>query len=319
MFQPLPQKQVGKTRLRVPIMGLGTAHIAGFYGTDHPADKREAQAVKIVQLALESGMNFLDTAPLYKTEHYLGTALRGVPRDSYVIATKVGRLLKPDGDFSFNYSRDEILKSLEISLKNLKMDYVDILHIHDADDHYEIALNESFPALAELRSQGVIKAVGAGMNQWQMLADFARNADFDCFLLAGRYTLIEQTSLDALKLFHEKRISIFPGGVYNTGILATGAKQGAKYQYREAPPEILEKVRRIQAICDRYDVPLNAAAVQFVNAHPAVTSMVIGADSPEQIINNRKTLDVSIPAAFWSDLRAEGLVDPAAPLPGGVH
>lgn len=312
MSQSLPLNRVGKTNLYVPVMGLGTAHIAGYSGS---GKMLEAQAPKIVHLALEHGMNFLDTAPLYGTEKYLGIALEGIPRENYIIQTKVGRIRQPDGSFSYSYKRDEILKSLEISLKTLKIDYVDTLLIHDPDDHYEIALKEAFPALAELRSQGVVKAIGAGMNQWQMEADFARDADPDCFLLAGRYTLLEQTSLDTLNTFAEKKISIFAGGVYNSGILATGATKDAKYQYDTAPPAIVEKVRRIQAVCDRYNVPLNAAAVQFVRAHPAVASIVLGADSPEQILENRNTLDVLIPAAFWSDLKSEGLIEAGAPVP----
>lgn len=315
MSQPIPTNQVGKTSLRVPVMGLGTAHIAGYFGSEQMS---EAQAVKIVHLALENGINFLDTAPLYQTEKYLRTALAGIPRGSYTLQTKVGRILQPDGRFSFSYKRDEILKSLEISLKTLKIDYVDTLLIHDPDDHYQIALKEAFPTLAELRSQGVIKAIGAGMNQWQMLADFARDADPDCFLLAGRYTLLEQTSLDAMNTFARKKISIFAGGVYNSGILATGATKDAKYQYAPPPPAIVEKVSRIQAVCDRYNVPLNAAAVQFVRAHPAVASIVLGADSPAQIPENLNTLSVPIPAAFWSDLQSEGLIEPGAPVPQAV-
>lgn len=313
MLHSLPSKQVGNTDLYVPVIGLGTAHIAGYFGGDGPS---EAMAVESVHKALENGMTLLDTAPLYRTEQYLGKALQGVPRSSFIISTKVGRLLQADGSFSFSYSRDEILKSLEISLKLLKLDTVDILHIHDADNHYDIALKEAFPTLAELRSQGVVKAVGAGMNQWQMLADFAHEADFDCFLLAGRYTLIEQSSLGALELFQEKRISIFAGGVFNSGILATGAKDGAKYQYAPAPPHIMEKVHCLQALCDRHDVPLNAAAVHFVLAHPAIATAVLGADSPEQVIANRKLIDTPIPPAFWADLRQEGLVAEAVPLPG---
>ena len=298
--------QVGQTDLKVSRIGLGTAHIGK--GTT-------AQAVAIVQRALELGITFLDTAPLYKTEPYLGEALAGVPRDSYVLATKVGRLPDGKGGFTFNFSRDEVMQSIENSLNALKIDRIDILHIHDPDDHYHQALNEAFPTLAELRSQGVIKAVGARMNQWQMLADFARDADFDCFLLAGRYTLLEQTSLDALKLFQEKRISVFAGGVYNSGILATGDTETATYQYQLAPPQIREKTRRLETVCQRHNVPLNAAAVQFVAAHPAITSLIIGADQVEQVEANLTALNVPIPAAFWDDIRAAGLIESGAPTP----
>lgn len=306
MPEQLPLAQVGQTDLKVTRIGLGTAHIGK--GTD-------AHAVAIVQKALESGITFLDTAPLYNTERFLGLALQGIPRASYVLATKVGRLPDGQGGFTFNFSREDVLRSIDNSLNALKIDRIDILHIHDPDDHYQQALDEAFPTLADLRSQGVIKAVGSGMNQWQMLADFARNADFDCFLLAGRYTLLEQTSLDALELFGQKRISVFPGGVYNSGILATGATANATYNYRLAPPEIMNKARRLEAICSKHNVPLNAAAVQFVDAHPSVTSLIIGADQVEQIEQNINALYVPIPAAFWDDVRAEGLIEAGAPTP----
>ena len=306
MSEKLPLVQVGQTDLRVSRIGLGTAHVGK--GTD-------AHGVAIIQKALEVGMTFLDTAPLYKTERYLGLALAGVPRDSYVLATKVGRLPDGQGGFTFNFSREDILRSIDNSLNTLKIDRIDILHIHDPDDHYRQALDEAFPTLAELRSQGVIKAVGSGMNQWQMLADFARNADFDCFLLAGRYTLLEQTSLDALELFGQKKMSVFPGGVYNSGILATGATANATYNYRTAPPEIMNKAKRLEAVCAKHDVPLNAAAVQFVAAHPSVTSLVIGADQVEQVEENLKALYVPIPIAFWDDVRAEGLIEANTPTP----
>ena len=306
MVTEIPKVRVGTTDLEVKRMGLGTAHIG---------KHSETEAVAIVQKALELGINFIDTAPLYKTEPYLGIALQGVPRDSYVLATKIGRLPDGQGGFTFNYSRDEVMQSIENSLNALKIDSIDILHIHDADNHYQQALDEAFPTLAELRSQGVIKAVGAGMNQWEMEAEFAKNADFDCFLLAGRYTLLEQTSLDALKLFQEKNIGVFAGGVYNSGILATGATSNATYNYSIAPPEIMNKAKRLEAVCTRHNVPLNAAAVQFIWAHPAYTSLIIGADRADQVADNLKTLDVEIPAAFWQDLRAEGLIEAEAPLP----
>jgi D-threo-aldose 1-dehydrogenase len=308
MFEKPSLVQVGQTDLKVSRIGLGTAHVGK--GTD-------AHGVAIIQKALELGITFLDTAPLYNTERYLGLALAGVPRDSYVLATKVGRLPDGSGGFSFDFSREGVLRSIDNSLNMLKIDRIDILHIHDPDNHYRQALDEAFPTLAELRSQGVIKAVGSGMNQWQMLADFARNADFDCFLLAGRYTLLEQTSLGALELFGQKKMSVFPGGVYNSGILATGATANATYNYHLAPPEIMNKAKRLEAVCARHNVPLNAAAVQFVNAHPSVTSLIIGADQVEQVEQNLKALYVPIPAAFWDDLRAEGLIEPDAPTPKG--
>ncbi len=197
----------------------------------------------------------------------------------------------------------------------MNTDYVDILHIHDPDNHQREALETAFPALAELRSQGVIKAIGSGMNQWQMLEHFARNADFDVFLLAGRYTLLEQTSLDFLQLCQAKGIGIFLGGVYNSGILASDLQAGAKYNYADAPEPIMVKARAIKALCDQYGVPLNVAALQFARAHPAVTALVVGAVSPAEVKTNLHSLGVAVPAALWQDLQVQGLIETDAPVP----
>jgi D-threo-aldose 1-dehydrogenase len=242
--------------------------------------------------------------------------LQGVPRSEYVLSTKVGRLVdgKP-GPLPFDYSRDGVLRSLDESLKRLKLDYVDLLLIHDPDDHAEEALEEAFPTLDELRSQGVIRGVGSGMNQWQVLTRFAQEADFDCFLLAGRYTLLEQTSLDFLELCRSKGIGILLGGVFNSGILATGAVEGAMFQYAPAPPAILQKTAAIEALCAQYGVALNAAALQFAQAHPAISSLVIGAISPDEIAANLAARQVHIPPALWDDLVGAGLIDAASPLP----
>ena len=217
----------------------------------------------------------------------------------------------------FDYSRDAVLRSFESSLERLGIDRIDIVLIHDPDDHQHEALETAFPTLAELRSQGVIGAIGAGMNQWQMLAHFARNADFDCFLLAGRYTLLEQTALDDfLPLCVEKQISVFTGGVYNSGILALGPDHpAATYNYAPAPPEIADRARRIAAVCDRHGVPLQVAAANFPLGHPAVTALLIGGESPTQFSETVAALRTPIPAALWADLKAEGLLREDAPSP----
>lgn len=306
--------RVGRTALEVPRFGLGTAPISNLH-TPVP----ENQALETVLYAFDNGVNLFDTAPLYGAglaERRLGMAMADTPRDQYVVSSKVGRLIRPDGKVAFDYSRDGVLRSLEASLERLKLDRIDILLIHDPDNHYKIALNEAFPTLADLRSQGVIHAVGAGMNQWQMELEFARNADFDCFLLAGRYTLLEQTSLAFLALCQSKNISVFLGGVYNSGILATGPKPGAKYNYTAAPSEILDKTRHLKAVCDRYDVPLNAVALQFPLAHPAVTSIVVGAVSSIEVAANIQALQIPIPPELWTDLRAEELLESGTPVPG---
>jgi D-threo-aldose 1-dehydrogenase len=310
---PFTARRVGRTGLQVSMFGFGASGIANLYRA-----VSEAEAEAAVHYALEQGVRLFDTAPLYGvgvSERRVGAALAGVPRERYVLATKVGRIITSDENWVFDYSSDGVRRSLEASLERLKLDHVDIVHIHDPDDHYRQALDEAFPALAELRSQGVIKAIGAGMNQWQMLYKFAENADFDCFLLAGRYTLLEQGALKFLEMCQQEQISVFAAGIYNSGVLATGAVAGAKFQYEDAPPEILAKVRRLQAVCDRHNVPLNAAALQFVAAHRAFTSLIVGAESAAQYAETIAASQIPIPTAFWAELRAENLIEDSAPVP----
>lgn len=307
---------VGKTAVQVPILGLGTAPLGTFW-----SEVSETQAVEAVRHALENGVTFIDTAPWYGQEvaERLGIALGGVPRESYVLASKVGLMHTPDGQPLEDFTREGVLRSIEWSMERLKVDRFDILHIHaPAREHYRTALEQAYPLLAEMRDHGVIKAVGVGENYWEPLVEFARDAHFDCFLLAGRYTLLEQGALNALNQFHAQNISIFGAGVYNTGILAKGAVDGVWYQYAAAPPEIIDKVRRLEALCQKHGVPLNAAAAQFVKAHPAITSLVIGAESKEQIAGTIAALKAEIPAEFWADLRASGLIDANAPMPNGI-
>lgn len=287
---------LGKNKLEIQRFGLGTAHIP---------KQGEAMAIATVQEAWNQGVRFFDTAPLYtsgESETYIGKALADIPKSDYVLATKVGKIIEPGQKPIVDFSRDGVLRSLEESLERLQVDHIDILHIHDPDDHYRWALDEAFPTLAELRDQGVIKAIGSGMNQWEMLADFARNADFDCFLLAGRYTLLEQKSVGFLELCAEKKIGVILGGVYNTGILASNLGADTTYNYRSAPPEILEQAQRVQAVCDDFDVPLNVAALHFPFQHPGVTSIVVGAERPEQVVQNLEALEFDVPNALWAAL-----------------
>lgn len=310
----LPLSLLGRTGLRISKIGLGSAPLGDLYNA-----VPEGEAIATIHTALQSGINFIDTAPLYGAglaERRLGVALRGVPRDRYVLSTKVGRLVTGPRLTTFNWTRDGILRSVDESLQRLGLDRIDILLMHDPDDHYREALTMAYPTLAELRRQGVIRAVGAGMNQWQMEADFARDADIDCFLLAGRYTLLEQTSLDEfLPLCQTKGIGIYLGGVYNSGILATGPRPGAKYNYNPAPPHILEHAGRLQAVCERHGVPLRVAALQFALAHPTITASLVGAVSPAEVTASLDAFGVSIPTQLWADLRAEGLIHPDAPTP----
>ncbi|MEM7031512.1 MAG: aldo/keto reductase [Chloroflexota bacterium] len=300
--------QVGQTNLSFHRFGLGGAHIT---------KSDEKTGVETVQYALEHGIKFIDTAPLYTagvSETYIGQALKGVPRDQYVLASKVGRLVR-DNKIITDYSRDGIFRSLEESLCRLKLDHIDILHLHDADNHYQIAIDEAFPALHDLRRQGVIKAVGAGMNQWEMLMQFAQQDLIDCCLLAGRYTLLEQESLSFLALCHQKKVSVILGGVYNSGILSGNLNTNINYNYSPAPEPILDKAHRIQAICQQHNVPLNAAALQFPMAHPGVAAMVIGAENKDQVAANIKAAQTPIPAQFWLDLQAAGLLELGTPTP----
>jgi D-threo-aldose 1-dehydrogenase len=295
--------------VQFPPIGLGTAPLATL---------DEAQAVATVEAAIQQGIKLIDTAPMYgsgKSERYVGAALRGVPRDSYLLSTKVGRVVVDD-QWAFDYSKDGIRRSIDDSLRRLGVDRVDILLMHDPDDHYREALENAYPVLDDLRRQGVIGALGAGMNQWEMEEQFATNATIDCFLLAGRYTLLEQGSLGFLQRCRERGIAIMLGGVFNSGILAGGSASGATHNYTTPPPEVLARVARIEDVCDRHGVVLPAAALQFARANPAVTTLLFGAVSPVEVAANLQLLQAIIPAALWAELRAEGLIDPAAPVPG---
>lgn len=327
-MNPLDTKTLGSTGLQVTRLGLGCAAIGGLYG-DIPED----QATAVVHRALDLGLTLFDTAPLYgagKSEIRLGRALQGVDRDRYVLCTKVGRVLEPrepgdDGGIFgnpppmqavFDFSRDGVLRSFEESLQRLQVERIDVLHIHDPDDHYDEALRGAYPAIAELREQGLISGVSAGMNQSEMLADFARDGDFDCFLLAGRYSLLEQGALDELlPLCAQKDIGILAGGTYNSGILAKGATAGAKYNYGDAPPEILERARGLEAVSERHGVDIKAAASQFALAHPVVTAIIPGTRQPDRVTENFELLKVEIPGDYWAELKAEGLIRQDAPVP----
>lgn len=340
MPEPLPFRPLGRTRLQVPILGLGGAPLGDLY-----EKIPEERALATIERAYEAGARLFDTAPLYGyglSEHRMGHVLRQKPRDSYVLSTKVGRLLLPEdparidrgifqGGLNFrpvyDYSYDGTLRVVEQSLQRLGIERVDILLIHDVDiwthgsrEAYEARLKEAtegaYKALDRLRGEGVIKAVGVGVNEVEACLAFARTCRMDCFLLAGRYTLLEQGGLDdLLPLAEEQGFSFLLGGPFNSGILATGPVPGAKYNYREAPPEILERVRRIEAVCRRHGVPLAAAAIQFPLGHPQVASIVPGAVRPEEVERNLELIRTPIPADLWAELKAEGLLRPEAPVP----
>lgn len=289
-------------------------------------------ALRTFETAWRRGIRFFDTAPLYGYslgELRTGKALRGKPRSAYALSTKVGRLLRPDAPpergqvffgtpplnpvFDFSYAA--VMQSVKESRERLGIERFDILHIHDPDNHFEQALSGAYRALDELRSRGEIGAVGAGMNQTKMLAELARHADFDCFLLAGRYTLLDQGALDELfPICLEKGIAIIAAGVYNSGILAD-PKPGATYNYFAASPHLVERAQRIRAVCERHGVPLRAAAVQFPLGHPAVQSVLVGCRTPEQMLDSVRMFEADIPGELWADLKAERLLPREAPTP----
>jgi|SaaInlStandDraft_7_1057024.scaffolds.fasta_scaffold26397_2 D-threo-aldose 1-dehydrogenase len=333
MMDPLERKVLGSTGLEVTRLGLGCAALGGLYG-----DIPDEQAYAVVQRALDLGLNLFDTAPLYgagKSEIRIGEVLKTIPRDSFVLCSKVGRVLEPVtekdkddgtdifGDLPpfrpvFDFSYDGVMRSFEESLKRLQLDRIDVLHIHDPDANYREAIGGAYPAIAKLREQGLISGVSAGMNQWEMLSAFARAGNFDCFLLAGRYSLLEQSALDdLLPLCQEKNIGILAGGTYNSGILAKGAKAGAKYNYGDAPPEIIERAQQLEAVSERHGVDIKAAASQFALAHPVITAIIPGTRQPDRVTENFELLKVKIPADYWAELRSEGLIHPEAPVPAG--
>lgn len=316
MTGSLPTAQVGQSSLRVPLIGFGTAPLATApdWGGGEPIP--EAQALETLQYAFEQGIRFFDSAPAYVrglAETRTGKLLAQLPRDQVIIATKVGFDITAD-DVRRDYSRDGVLRSIEGSLKRLNVDRIDIIHIHDADHDAQQALDETFPALADLRAQGVIKAIGAGMNQWEVPLTFAQHADFDCFLIAGRYTLLEQGALPLLNLCEQKGISIIAAGIYNSGILATGsAKPNTRYNYGAVAPEIIARVQMIETVCREFGIPLHTAATQFPLGHPAVKALVVGFQQISEVKACLHALGQSIPPAFWERLREQSLL--MAPVP----
>ena len=333
--------EIGTTGLRVARLGLGGAGLGGLY-----SDVSRDAAKETVHRSFDLGARYFDTAPLYglgKSETSLGAGLKGLERGSFVVSTKVGRVLEPvgappaPGHFVnpdpfvpvFDYSRDGILRSLDDSLARLQLDSVEIALMHDPDagqsmsedvdvepPYFRQAMDEAYPTLQQLKSEGVLKAVGVGMNQWQALARFARAADFDCFLLAGRYTLLDHSALPTLMpLCEEKRISLILGGPYNSGILASDLSPGATYFYDEASADVLERARAIAAVCDRHGVPLKAAALQFGLAHPAVASTIPGGRAPEEVEENVRMVEYDVPRDLWSELKQEGLIPQEATTP----
>ncbi|GAB3834917.1 aldo/keto reductase [Dactylosporangium cerinum] len=325
--RPLPRRPaVGLTAL-----GFGAAQGGNLYRAT--TDETFAATV---DAAWEAGIRYFDTAPHYGlglSERRLGTALRSTPRDDYVISTKVGRLLVPSPDTAhlrdpegfdvaathrrhWDFSRDGVRRSLEASLTRTGLDRIDIVYLHDPDEHWRQAATEAVPALAELRDQGVIGAVGAGMNQTAMLARFVQETDIDVVMCAGRYTLLEQGARhDLLPAAQRHGVGVVIAGAYNSGLLATDRPPAdATYNYQQASAELIRRATRIASVCAAHGVTLPEAALAFVRPHPAVVAIVVGMADPEQVTQTLHRANATVPDALWPALRAAGLLEaPAGP------
>ncbi len=339
-YEPFERVQLGRTGLAITRLGFGAGSIGGLFTPVAAGD-----AVALVDHAWEVGIRTFDAAPLYgygAGERRLGAGLAGRPRDEYVLSTKVGRLVRPAEDVRgtadvdrqviegvedayfvethgrkvvFDYSADGVKRSVDESLDRLGVNRLDLLLIHDPDDHWEAAIGEAYPTLHRLREQGVVKAIGVGMNHSAMLARFAREGEFDAFLVASRYTLLDQEALtELLPLCQARGIAVLIGGVMNTGILVD-PRPGSRYDYGPAPAEVVERARRLAAACDRHGVPLRAAAVQFPLAHPAVVGLIAGVRSKEHLDDYPALMRTAIPADLWAELRSDALIPADAPTP----
>jgi len=338
----LPRRRVGKTKLEVTTLGLGGAPMGGFRATIP-----EAEAVALTDAGYEAGIRYFDTSPYYgygRSELRMGAALREKPRDSFVLSTKIGRILhamkpgeKPPADFRdtglpgfapvFDYTYDGVMRSLEHSHLRLGLAKIDIALVHDVDfwttkdrevldQRFKTVMDSGFKALDELRKAGIIGAIGVGINESDTSLRFIKAGDFDCMLLAGRYTLLEQGALaEFLPECVKRSVSVILGGPYNSGILTGGVSGTSTHDYAQAPAPLIDKARKIEAVCKRHGVELGAAAMQFPLFHPAFCAVIPGALSTPEVTQNVGRMSVKIPSDLWSELKREKLLDPAAPTP----
>ena len=314
MALTLPTAPLGGRGVTVTRVGLGGAPLGNLF-----RELPDEDAAATVAAAWDSGIRCFDTAPLYGhglSERRLGAALRSYPRDAFVLSSKVGRLLHPDPDFDpgifrvprgleprFDYSRDGVLRSIDASLERLGLDRLDVVFVHDPDDHEADALAGAFPALVELRDQGVVRAIGAGMNQHEMLGRFAAQVDLDCVLLAGRYSLLDRSGAPFLDECAARGVGVLLGGVFNSGVLASDVDD-ATFDYAPASPEILDRTARLREACGHHGVPLPAAAIDFALGHAAVSAVVIGAREPGEIRADVEWAQLPVPAALRAELDA---------------
>ena len=321
---------LGASGVEVGGLGLGTAPLGNLF-----TEVADEQAHLAVDTAWQQGIRYFDTAPHYGiglSERRLGAALRDRPRAEYTISTKVGRRLEPVetvlGDDLANgfavpatlrrvwdFSADGIRRTLDASLERLGLDRVDIVYLHDPDDHAEQALREGYPALEKLRAEGVVGAIGAGMNQAEMLTRFVQDTDVDVVLCAGRYTLLDQSALaELLPSAVARGKSVVIGGAFNSGLLAD-PKPDATYNYAQAPGELLDRALRMKTVAEHHGITLRAAALAFCAAHPAVASVLVGARSAAEVRDCAEQFTTVVPVAFWQELRDTGLLSTDAPVP----
>jgi D-threo-aldose 1-dehydrogenase len=328
----LRRRTIPTTAVQVTELGFGASVIGNLYRTTSAED-----AAAAVDTAWDAGIRYYDTAPHYGlglSEHRLGAALRDRPREQYVISSKAGRLLVPNDHPTgvdtegfvvrddlrrhWDFSRDGVLRSLEETLKRTGLDRLDIVYLHDPDDHWQQAADQAMPALAELRDQGVIGAIGAGMNQSAMLARFLRETAADVVMLAGRYTLLDQSALDdVLPAAQEHGKAVVAVGVFNSGLLAEDRPaEGMKYDYQAAPPALVDRARAIADVCQAHGTTLPAAAIAFPLTHPSVVNVTLGMRDPGQVRRNARLHQQPICQELWHDLRDQGLLradTPCAP------
>lgn len=336
-MNPCAQSLLGSTGVAVTRLGFGAASLGNLY---RRIDDDTARATAVT--AWEHGIRYFDTAPHYGfglSERRLGDVLR--EREGYVLSTKVGRLLAPrpraEDKYGFHspmpfepvydYSYDAVMRSFEDSRQRLGLSRIDIIYMHDIgrvthgarhEELFAVAMDGGYRAMRELRDQGLVRAIGLGVNEYEVCMEAMAHGDFDCFLLAGRYTLLEQEPLESFfPACRAKGVSIVIGGPYNSGILATGTKSGQAltYNYENAPPLVVAKARRIEQCCDEFQVPLAAAALQFTLGHPVVASVIPGLGSPERVRSTIELMQTKIPAGLWRELKHRGLVHEAAPEP----
>ncbi|GHJ34762.1 aldo/keto reductase [Streptomyces sp. TS71-3] len=325
------QNRLGKSKVHVTELGFGGGPLGGLF---EPLDDETAAGA--LEAAWDSGIRYFDTSPHYgigHSERRTGDLLRGKPREEWTLSTKVGRLLVPQDpagrmDESFavpathrrvwDFTRDGIRRSVDDSLERMGVDRIDVLFLHDAEEHFEDAMRDGYPALAELRAQGLVGAIGAGMYHPGKLTRLVQESDVDVVMLSGRYTLLDHSALDELlPACTDRGVSVLAASIFNSGLLATPRPaENATFDYGPATPHMLERAHRLADVCGAHGVTLPALAMAFPLRHPAVSGIVVGMRTADEVRRNVAAFGTEIPARLWDDLRGEGLLDERAPVSG---